>query len=88
MSLWPFLLQRLYHAEHATPPKDAEARSMEILTSIEHEGTYTHTFDELQYGARVAWRNASKCANRKVILLLCMFKMVLQQHSSPYLHIQ
>ncbi len=43
MSLWPFLLQRLYHAEHATPPKDAEARSMEILTSIEHEGTHTHT---------------------------------------------
>lgn len=41
---------------------------MKILRSIEHEGTYAHTADELEYGARVAWRNAAKCANRKVSL--------------------
>ena len=60
------MLQRLYHTEHKTPAKDADARSLEILRSIEHKGTYEHTPEELQYGARVAWRNASKCANRKV----------------------
>ena len=78
MSLCLFLLQRLYHTEHNTPPKDAEACSMEILISNYihrvSRNLHTHTFDELQYGARVAWRNAAKCANRKVILLLCMFK--------------
>ena len=60
------VLQRLYHVDHKTSPKDEDARSSDILRSIAKEGTYRHTFDELQYGARVAWRNAAKCANRKV----------------------
>ena len=42
-----------------------EKRMEEVKTSIEERGTYEHTFDELQHGARVAWRNAPKCANRK-----------------------
>ena len=29
----------------------------QVKTSIETTGTYTHTFDELQHGARVAWRS-------------------------------
>ncbi|KAL7535297.1 LOW QUALITY PROTEIN: hypothetical protein ACHAXR_007456, partial [Thalassiosira sp. AJA248-18] len=36
-----------------------------IKKSIDETGTYEHTFDELQHGAQVAWRNAPKCANRK-----------------------
>lgn len=36
-----------------------------VLKSIEETGTYEHTFDELEHGARVAWRNAPKCSNRK-----------------------
>lgn len=39
-------------------------RINQVKTSIESTGTYTHTFDELQHGARVAWRNAPKCSNR------------------------
>ena len=27
-------------------------------------GTYTHTYEELAYGAQMAWRNASKCVSR------------------------
>lgn len=27
-------------------------------------GTYEHTFAELEYGARVAWRNSSRCIGR------------------------
>ncbi len=36
-----------------------------IKESIYATGTYVHTFDELQHGTRVAWRNAPKCSNRK-----------------------
>lgn len=42
-----------------------EKRMDMVKQSIEETGTYEHTFDELQHGARVAWRNAPKCANRK-----------------------
>jgi nitric oxide synthase oxygenase domain/subunit len=42
-----------------------EERIRAIKESIYATGTYVHTFDELQHGARVAWRNAPKCANRK-----------------------
>jgi hypothetical protein len=36
-----------------------------IRKSVHATGTYEHTFDELQHGAHVAWRNAPKCSNRK-----------------------
>ncbi len=42
-----------------------EERINSVRNSIETTGTYMHTFDELQHGARVAWRNAPKCSNRK-----------------------
>jgi hypothetical protein len=42
-----------------------EERISAIKESIYTTGTYVHTFDELQHGARVAWRNAPKCSNRK-----------------------
>lgn len=38
------------------------------ITQIEKEilntGTYTHTQDELSYGAKVAWRNSNRCIGR------------------------
>ncbi|KAL7439883.1 hypothetical protein ACHAXM_006921 [Skeletonema potamos] len=40
-------------------------RMAQVRKSIEETGTYVHTFDELEHGARVAWRNAPKCSNRK-----------------------
>lgn len=48
--------QQLYHKEKGTPPAARAARQAEILADIEASGTYTHTYDELQHGARVAWR--------------------------------
>lgn len=42
-----------------------DERISAIKESIYATGTYVHTFDELQHGARVAWRNAPKCSNRK-----------------------
>jgi len=40
-------------------------RMAQVKKSIHETGTYVHTFDELEHGSRLAWRNAPKCANRK-----------------------
>ncbi|RJL21491.1 nitric oxide synthase oxygenase [Bailinhaonella thermotolerans] len=54
---------RLYHAENpAAGP--LRTRLREVLRSIARTGTYTHTPDELVYGARVAWRNSARCIGR------------------------
>lgn len=56
----------LYHAEKGTSHEVYEARKESITAEIAEMGRYEHTFDELQHGARVAWRNAGKCINRQV----------------------
>ncbi|KAG2495439.1 hypothetical protein HYH03_006385 [Edaphochlamys debaryana] len=57
--------QELYHRERGSSAEAKAARVKELLAEIAATGSYTHTFDELQHGARVAWRHAPKCANRK-----------------------
>ncbi|MGP4076109.1 nitric oxide synthase oxygenase [Halobacillus sp. K22] len=42
----------------------AAQRMKEIERSIEDSGTYQHTFEELEYGAKVAWRNSNRCIGR------------------------
>ncbi|MGV2829624.1 nitric oxide synthase oxygenase [Myxosarcina sp. GI1(2024)] len=39
-------------------------RWQEVNQSIETTGTYEHTLDELTFGARLAWRNSSRCVGR------------------------
>ncbi len=39
-------------------------RWQEIETEVQATGTYTHTYEELAYGAQISWRNASKCIAR------------------------
>jgi nitric-oxide synthase, bacterial len=36
----------------------------QIQAEIEQTGTYWHTFKELAYGARIAWRNSTRCIGR------------------------
>ncbi|RYC68078.1 nitric oxide synthase oxygenase [Spirosoma sordidisoli] len=36
----------------------------EVEREIRATGTYTQTYDELSYGAQLAWRNATKCIGR------------------------
>lgn len=48
--------QDSYHADKGTPAVVKEAHVQQILADIATTGTYTHTFDELQHGARMAWR--------------------------------
>jgi nitric-oxide synthase len=41
-----------------------EPRLREIRREIRLTGTYRHTAGELEFGARVAWRNSSRCIGR------------------------
>ena len=41
-----------------------ESRLRAISDEIEQSGTYTHTAEELQFGARLAWRNSNRCIGR------------------------
>ncbi|WP_437877597.1 nitric oxide synthase oxygenase [Sorangium sp. So ce513] len=45
-------------------PSAAEERWKEVRASLEQRGTYDHLPDELAYGARLAWRNSSRCIGR------------------------
>jgi nitric-oxide synthase len=40
------------------------ARVEQALGQIARHGTYQHTGEELEFGARVAWRNANRCIGR------------------------
>ncbi|GAA3125565.1 nitric oxide synthase oxygenase [Streptosporangium carneum] len=54
---------RLFHAENpAAGP--VRSRLREVRAEIARTGTYTHTPDELVFGARVAWRNSGRCIGR------------------------
>lgn len=54
----------LFHAETSRGDGAREARWAAIAAEVAATGSYELTFDELEHGARVAWRNAPKCANR------------------------
>ncbi|MER7756583.1 nitric oxide synthase oxygenase [Kitasatospora sp. NPDC097643] len=54
---------RLFHRENATGRSPAD-RMAEIRREVRRTGSYTHTAEELAFGARVAWRNSSRCIGR------------------------
>jgi nitric-oxide synthase len=41
-----------------------EERLNDVNNEIEKTGTYTHTFQELEHGVRMAWRNSNRCIGR------------------------
>jgi nitric oxide synthase oxygenase domain/subunit/sulfite reductase alpha subunit-like flavoprotein len=43
---------------------EMEQRLEQLKGDIETTGTYTHTRDELEFGCRLAWRNAGRCNSR------------------------
>ncbi|RIO72869.1 nitric oxide synthase, partial [Staphylococcus haemolyticus] len=45
-------------------PSIFDKRIKEIEKEIELTGTYTHTLEELTYGAKLAWRNSNRCIGR------------------------
>ena len=50
--------------ELAWEPADHQRRWAEIEREIHATGIYTHTYEELAYGAQLAWRNSAKCVGR------------------------
>jgi nitric-oxide synthase len=53
----------LFHYERETPHLYQERMGL-IQAELEATGTYHQTYEELAYGARVAWRNSSRCIGR------------------------
>lgn len=54
----------LIATEQAWELEDRARRWAEIQQEVHATGTYTHTYEEVAYGAQVSWRNASKCVGR------------------------
>jgi nitric-oxide synthase len=50
--------------DEASPVVPRHRRWREIRDEIATTGTYTHTAEELEFGARVAWRNSARCIGR------------------------
>src|SRR5260370_37670543 len=54
---------RLYCAENSWPDITAR-RWSQIEDQLERTGTYWQSTEELEYGAKVAWRNSTRCIGR------------------------
>ncbi|GAA3663627.1 nitric oxide synthase oxygenase [Nonomuraea antimicrobica] len=54
---------RLFHAEHPSAG-GLHARLRDVARDVARHGTYAHTYEELAFGARVAWRNSNRCIGR------------------------
>jgi len=53
----------LFHAENPEAGP-ASPRIAAVMREIDLTGTYWHTAEELEFGARVAWRNNARCIGR------------------------
>ncbi|MCK5829451.1 MAG: nitric oxide synthase oxygenase [Methylococcales bacterium] len=53
-----------FYRENNLSSQAAENRTKEVLRDLKKHGFYTHTFAELEFGSRVAWRNHSRCIGR------------------------
>jgi nitric-oxide synthase, bacterial len=51
-----------FHCENRLGPPDGRMR--QVRREINAAGTYRHSRSELEYGARVAWRNSARCIGR------------------------
>ncbi|TKD71405.1 nitric oxide synthase oxygenase [Pseudalkalibacillus hwajinpoensis] len=57
-----FLDQAYYELEK--DPDTLHYRKNEIRAEISDKGNYSHTYEELEHGAKMAWRNSNKCIGR------------------------
>jgi nitric-oxide synthase len=55
---------RQFYKESGKSDDMREIRIAEVVSSLREMGFYSHTIEELTYGARVAWRNNSRCIGR------------------------
>jgi nitric-oxide synthase, bacterial len=55
---------RLFYQEQSLPETQMQERLTEIYHDYQRSQTYWQTKDELVYGAKVAWRNSTRCIGR------------------------
>ncbi|OUL29684.1 nitric oxide synthase oxygenase [Nostoc sp. RF31YmG] len=55
---------RLLYQEQSLPESQYQERLQEIYQDYRRSRTYWQTEEELNYGAKVAWRNSSRCIGR------------------------
>jgi nitric oxide synthase oxygenase domain/subunit len=55
-------LEQCYREQHLE--EVLSHRLSEVEEHLQGEGSYRHTYDELAYGARLAWRNSTRCLGR------------------------
>ncbi|MBP1992056.1 nitric oxide synthase oxygenase [Paenibacillus eucommiae] len=53
-----------YCRELGKSQQEMEQRQLEVLEEINTSGFYEHTKEELEYGAKMAWRNSNRCIGR------------------------
>ncbi|SFK96335.1 nitric-oxide synthase [Paenibacillus sp. 1_12] len=53
-----------YYSETGRTSDEMDQRFVEIRQAIAEQGFYEHTLEELQYGAKLAWRNSNRCIGR------------------------
>ncbi|TCZ78726.1 nitric oxide synthase [Paenibacillus albiflavus] len=52
------------NAELLKTPEEIETRLVEVKAAIMENGYYEHTAEELEHGAKMAWRNSNRCIGR------------------------
>ncbi len=55
---------RLFHQEQKLPEARLWERLAEVRSQFQQNGSYWQSPDELAYGAKVAWRNSTRCIGR------------------------
>ncbi|GEO24323.1 nitric oxide synthase oxygenase [Alicyclobacillus acidoterrestris] len=80
------------HRELAKDPVETERRLAEVQNALEQGRAYEPTYEELEHGARMAWRNSNRCIGRLFWRALKVFDERHLQHtddiiSALYRHI-
>ena len=55
---------KLFYTEQNLPLANIETRLTQICSEVQKTGTYWQTEEEITYGAKIAWRNSSRCIGR------------------------
>lgn len=54
----------LCYGELSKSEEETRMRLHKIDEEIRETGSYTHTLEEIEHGAKMAWRNSSRCIGR------------------------
>lgn len=55
---------RLCYQELNKTNEETSDRLIQVREEIQQSGTYFHTYEELEHGAKMAWRNSNRCIGR------------------------